>query len=397
MMAMTTEIDIERARAETPGVEHVLHFNNAGAALTSTPVIEAVRAHLDLEVRIGGYEAMQAAEPKVRRTYAAAAALLNCDASEIAVMENATMAWAQVFYGLAREFKPGDRILTAEAEYISNYIAYLQMAKRTGCVIDVIPSDETGALSVAALEEMIDDRVKLISLSHVPTNGGLVNPAAAVGRIARAAGVPYLLDACQSAGQMPLDVDRIGCDFLSFTGRKYLRGPRGTGILYARSDALQGFEPAILDLHGAQWLAADRYQVNPDASRFENWEFNYAAVIGLGQAVDYALEWGLTPIQARVDALARRLRNGLAALKGVTVTDLGPKPCGIVTFTKDGRACASIKDRLARQAINVSVSRQSSTRLDMEKRGLTEVVRASVHYYNAEEEVDRFLEAIDQL
>ena len=384
-------IDVERARRDTPGCAHVLHFNNAGASLMPRPVLDAVTGHLQLEARIGGYEAAAAAEGALEHVYDTAARLLGCGRDEIAFVENATRAWDMAFYAFAATLRPGDRILTATAEYASNYIAYLQAAKRTGAVIDVIPNDAHGRLSIEALERAIDTRVKLIAITHVPTNGGLVNPAAAVGCVAREAGIPYLLDACQSAGQMPLSVDEIRCDMLSGTGRKYLRGPRGTGLLYVRRSMLERLEPPLLDLHAATWVARDHYEIRPDARRFENWETNFAAKIGLGVAIDYALSLGLSAIRSRVYELAGDLRDRLGELRGVTVRDLGAERCGIVTFTVEGSEPAAIKARLAAERINVTTSSQAGSRLDMEARGLTGLVRASVHYYNTEDEIVRFV------
>jgi cysteine desulfurase/selenocysteine lyase len=384
--------DLSRARAETPGCAHVLHFNSAGVALMPQPVRDAVVAHLDRELMRGGYEAADAAHDAVERVYDAAAALINCDRDEIAVVENATRAWDMAFYAVP--LGPGDRILTAMAEYASNYIAYLQVAARTGAVVEPIPNDATGQLSVDALRAMIDDRVKLIAITHVPTNGGLVNPAAAVGAVAREAGILYLLDACQSVGQLPIDVEAIGCDMLSATGRKYLRGPRGTGFLYVRRDVLQRLEPPFLDDHAATWVARDRYEIRPDARRFENWETNYATKIGLGVAIDYARGWGIATTWARIQSLAAALREQLAAIPGITLRDIGAEQCGIVTFTLDGHDPDAIQQSLAAQAINVTTTSAFGTRLDMEARGLTKMLRASVHYYNSEEEVDRFCAAI---
>ncbi len=385
-------IDVARARAETPGCEHVIHFNNSGASLMPAPVIRAVCDHLDREARIGGYEAEREAAAAIEHTYDALAALLNCSRDEIAVVENATVAWCGAFYGLP--LGAGDRILTARAEYASNYIAYLHLAKRRGVEIAVVPDDEYGQVDVGALEAMIDERVKLISITHVPTNGGLVNPAAAVGRVARAAGVPFLLDACQSVGQMPLDVEALGCDLLSGTGRKFLRGPRGTGFLYVRRAFLENLDPPMPDLHAAEWTAADTFTLRPDARRFENWENYVAGKIGLGVAVDYALSWGLEDIRERVAGLAETFRGGLATLPGVTVRDLGRERCGIVSFTVAGADHEQIVGRLAQRRINCSVSPQRYTRLDMEPRGLTELIRAPVHYYNTEQEIDIFLDAL---
>ncbi len=388
-------LDLERARRETPGCATVLHFNNAGAALMPKPVLDALQRHLQLEATIGGYEAADREHAAVERVYDALAHLLGGHRDEIAVIENATRAWDMAFYSL--RFGPGDRILTATAEYASNYIAYLQVAARTGAVVEVIPDDEHGQVSVDALRRMLDDRVKLIAITHVPTNGGLVNPAAAVGRVAREAGVPYLLDACQSVGQLPMDVTELGCDMLSATGRKYLRGPRATGFLWVRRDFLPQMTPPFLDLHAATWVARDRYEVRADARRFENWETYYAGKIALGVAVDYALAWGLPAIRERVYLLAARLRERLAALPGITLRDKGAERCGIVTFTAAGCAAALIRQVLLSQAINVSVSSYAGTRLDMEARRLPGVVRASVHYYNSEEEIERFCAALAPL
>jgi selenocysteine lyase/cysteine desulfurase len=384
--------DIARARRETPGCEHVLHFNNAGAALMPRPVLDATVDYLRLEAEIGGYEAAEREHAAIERVYGAAAELLRCAADEIAFIENATRAWDMAFYALP--FAPGDRILTSRAEYASNVFAFIQVAQRTGAVVDVIPSDETGQLSVPALEAMLDERVKLIAITHVPTNGGLINPAAEVGRLARAVGITYLLDACQSVGQMPVDVAAIGCDILSTTGRKYLRGPRGTGLLYVRRELYRRLEPPFLDLHAAQWVAADRYRIRDDARRFENWETNYAGKVGLAVALDYALGWGTEALWARVQSLAEALRAELGAIPGVIVQDIGAERCGIVTFTIEGIPAESVQRALASRGMNVTVSTVSSTRFDMEARGLAAVMRASVHYYNDDEEIARFGSAV---
>ena len=388
-------MDIARARAETPGAANVLHFNNAGSSLMPQPVLDATVDHLNLEAQIGGYEAADQQEAQIERFYSAAAELLNCDPDEIAFIENATRAWDMAFYAIP--FQLGDRILTARAEYASNVIAFLQMAEQRGVSVEVIPSEETGELSVSALREMMDERVKLIDMTHVPTNGGLVNPAAEVGQVAQEAGVLYLLDACQSVGQMPVDVQAIGCDMLSTTGRKYLRGPRGTGFLYVRREVIPVLEPPMLDLHAAQWTAPDQFITRDDARRFENWETNYAGKVGLTTALEYAMGWGLDAIYARVRELASSLRACLRDIPGVTVTDIGTEQCGIVTFMVAGHPASDIQQTLSRQAIHVTTSSTSSTRFDMEARGLTLIVRASVHYYNDEAEIARFCAAIREI
>ncbi|MBO0794279.1 MAG: aminotransferase class V-fold PLP-dependent enzyme [Ktedonobacteraceae bacterium] len=388
-------LNVEKARQETPGCTNVLHFNNAGSSLPSQPVLDTTIAYLQLEAQIGGYEAAERSHEQIEHTYDAAAQLVSCTRDEIALIENATRAWDMAFYSIP--FKRGDRILTAMSEYVSNYIAYLQIARKTGAVVEPIPDDQYGQVSIEALRHMIDERVKLISITHVPTSGGLVNPVAEIGKVAREAGILYLVDACQSVGQMPINVNEIGCDMLSTTGRKYLRGPRGTGFLYVRKEVIERLEPPMLDLHAATWVARDRYEIRSDARRFENWEKNYAGIIGLGQAIDYALEWDLHTIWRRIKDLAYQLRTRLSPLPGVIVHDRGITQCGIVTFTVEGKDPETIKQLLAEQKIHVTVARVSSTRLDMENRGLTSIVRASVHYYNTEDEVERFCTQIGRL
>jgi selenocysteine lyase/cysteine desulfurase len=388
-------LDIIRARKETPGCTRVLHFNNAGAALMPHSVIETVNAHFQLEVEIGGYEAAESAKKMIDQFYEAAAKLIRCTPQEIAYIENATRAWDMIFYSFS--FKQGDRILTAKAEYASNYIAFLQIAKKTGVTIEVIPDDKYGQLSVPALEQMIDPHVKLIAITHVPTQGGLINPAEAVGKIAKAKEIFYLLDATQSVGQMPIDVEKIQCDALCATGRKYLRGPRGTGFLYVKKSKIDQLEPPFLDLHAAPWVSLNQYQMNKDATRFETWERNYSNMIGLKSAIEYASSWGLDNIWERIQLLSSSLRTKLSLIPNVIVRDLGEKKCGIVTFTIEGIQAEEVSQKLRQKGINTSVSLSQYARLDLEERRLTSLVRSSVHYYNTEEEIERFCQEVTNI
>lgn len=388
-------IDIDKVREETPVCETLLHFNNAGSSLMPTPVFNAVIDHLHLEQKIGGYEAHAQAMEEVNAFYTEFASLLNASADEIAFIENATRAWDMAFYSLP--LQSGDRILTHESEYVSNYLALLQQAERRNLHIDLVPSDEHGQIDLVELQNKITDRTRVIALTHIPTQGGLINPAEAVGEIARSAGLIYLLDACQSAGQIQLDVEKIQCDLLSGTGRKFLRGPRGTGFLYVRKQFLQQLDPPFVDLHSADWSRDDGFEFKPGAIRFENWESFYAGRIGLMQAVRYANNLGLQAIEKRTIELGRQLRAALNSMARVTTVDLGERRCGIVTFIKEGVTANAMKESLSQRGMNVSVASFTSARLDFSRRNLADVTRASVHYFNTVDEINRFVEAVDSV
>jgi len=347
-------LNLDALRADTPGCGKVLHFNNAGAGLMPTPVLEAITGHLQLEAEMGGYEAHAFAKIAYQDTYRALEELLGAQKGEIALAENATRAWDQVFYGM--KFAKGDRIITAQAAYASNFIAMLQRAKNDGIEIDVIPNDGQGQIDVEALKKAISTRTRLICLTHIPTNSGLVNPAMEVGEVARSHGIPYLLDACQSVGQVPVNVDEIGCDFLSGTGRKYVRGPRGTGFLYVRTSSIDLIEPPFLDLHAAVWTGLNSYEMRSDASRFENWEGNVAGKIGLGAAVRYLLARGPQQTFNRIRDLGASLRLSLSEIPGITVHDIGLIKGGIVTFSHRTTDAATIKAFLDQQKINVNLA-----------------------------------------
>lgn len=390
-------IELDRIRNDTPGVADRIHFNNAGSSLPPRPVVAAVVNYLEQEALQGGYELREARSADIDDVYNRIASFIGASSPrEIALSENATRAWDLVFYGL--NFKPGDIILTCEAEYGSNAIAYLHHGKAHGAEIRVIPNDATGQIDLEILErELTDPRVRLVSINHVPTQGGLVNPAEEVGTLANQAGVLYLLDACQSIGQLPIDVDTIGCDVLTATGRKFLRGPRGTGFLYVRESAIEQCNPAFLENGSAIWDSPWNYSLKPGAQRYESWEKSYGLLVGLGEAVRYASNVGIDNIWARVSLLAGDLRDSLESIPGVSISDQGQQRCGIVTFQVIGHDHQKLREALHEHSINVSVSRSTSSQWDLPARGFKSVMRASIHYYNTETEVDTFTDVLSTL
>ncbi len=386
-------LDIETLRADTPGCGSVIHLNNAGASLPPAPVLDAVVDYLKAEATVGGYEIAEDRHDELSAIYQHATTLFGGRPENWAFVESATRAWNAAFTSL--RFAPGDRVLTTRAEYPSNMAGLLRARELHGVEVVVVPDDEHGQVDVDALESLLDERTRLVSLTHVPTQGGLINPAERVGALLRDTPILYQLDACQSVGQIPVDIGTIGCDILSFTGRKFLRGPRGTGMVWADDAALEQMRtPAGVDMRGATWDAPLSVTALPSAIRFEPYEVFYAGKVGLGVALEYAAGIGIDAIAERNAALSSRLRSGLDALPGVTTRDKGQQRSAIVTFTVDGHDPADIRLALRAKSINVSMAAQTSARLDFPERDLDTVVRASVHYFNTDADVDALVEAI---
>lgn len=388
---------VARWRRETPGCRHRVHLNNAGAALMPAAVLDTVVAHLEREAVMGGYEAADAAAEEVTGTYTAVAELIGAAPRNIAVVENATAAFALALS--AFDFRPGDRILTTRNDYVSNQIMYLSLARRLG--VEVIRAEDLpeGGVDPDSVRRLVGQRrPRLVAVTHVPTNSGLVQEVEAVGEICEANGIPYLVDACQSVGQLPLDVGRMRCGFLSATARKFLRGPRGVGFLYVSDQLLAGgVQPLLVDMRGAEWTAADEYTLVDGARRFENWEYAYALHLGLGAAARYALAVGVAEGGRRAAQLARYARERLAAVDGVRVLDRGTTLCAIVTAEVRGLDARAVVARLRERGINTSASLRAYALLDMEAKQATSAVRLSPHYYNTPEEIDTAVAAIEEI
>jgi selenocysteine lyase/cysteine desulfurase len=388
---------LSRWRADTPGCDRVVQLNNAGAALTPGPVQEAVAAHLALESEIGGYEAADARLDALRGAYDALAQLLGTAPRNLAMQQNSTVAFAQAFG--AFDLGPGDVILTSRADYASNQIMYLALARRRGVEIIRAPDAPEGGIDPQAVREIVARRrPAILALTWVPTNSGLVQPAEAVGEICRDSGVPYIVDACQAVGQMPVDVSRLHCDYLAGTSRKFLRGPRGVGFLYVADRALEaGGYPLTVDMHGATWSDPDEFTLKPDARRFESWEISYALVLGLGAAAEYALTVDMETARERSWALARYAREGLAAIAGVRVLDRGPALCAIATAELGGRAAEAVKLALRARGINTSSPGREDAVIDMDRKAAGSALRISPHYYNRAGEIDTAIAALAEV
>jgi selenocysteine lyase/cysteine desulfurase len=390
--ALTAE-RVAGLRADTPGCEHRLHLNTAGAGLPSRRVLAAVTDHLMKEAVEGPVEAALAAQARLDETRSLAAALINAQSAEVAWASSCSHAWGVAFAALP-PLRPGGRVLVARHEWGGNVATLARAALRAGCSLETIPCGDDGAVDAAALARLIDQRVALVALTWLPANGGLINDAAAVGQVTRAAGVPLLIDAAQALGQMPVDVQAIGCDVLVAPGRKHLRGPRGTALLYVRASLLPCLDPAFLDVDAVTGDHAGRPQLRADARMLETGETTVAGLLGLREALALALEIGPGAIAQRVRGLAEQLRAGLRGIAGVAVRDLGTVRSALVSFTVDGVSATQVRQHLAALQINIGANGVPYTPLDMHARGLTQIARMSVSYLTTPEEIERAVAAV---
>ena len=388
---------LKQWRADTPACNSRIHLNNAGAALMPASVLRSIVAHLELETKIGGYEAADACMAQIERCYEDIATLLNAAPRNVAIVANATAGFIQALSTI--DFKPGDAIVTSRCDYTSNQIQYLALKKRLGVSVLHAADLPEGGIDPDSVRDLLQQhRCRLVAISWVPTNSGLVQDVQSVGRVCREFEIPYLIDACQAAGQIPMDVMQLGCDYLSFTARKFLRGPRGIGGLYVSDRALaRGDYPLFVDMRGARWLAGDHIELERTARRFEDWEFPYALVLGQGAAVRYAMEVGIDIAQARAWHLAAHARARLESIDGVHVLDRGQRRCAIVTASIRGWHAADAVTALAQRGINTSASLREYGIIDFDARGIDSAVRISPHYYNTTAEIEQLASAIGEL
>ena len=388
-------LDINQLREDTPGTKSVFHFNNAGSSLPTQKTLDEITKYLQIEGTLGGYEVKEKFLQEIQQCYDEAAKLINCQADEIAIVSNASDAFNKALYAIS--FNKGDIILTSEVEYGNNYLNFLNIQREKGIEFHIVPNDEFGNIMLEKLESMISPNVKLIAITHIPTNSGLVVPVEKIGAIAKKNDILYLVDACQSVGQLPVDVNNIQCDFLSATSRKYLRGPRGLGFLYVKKELLQKLNPPSLDMVAAHWQDEKNFTLDIDIKMFEHWEKSFALILGLKEAIRYLNELGVENTWQRIQFLANDLREKFSKIQRVKVLDIGAQKCGIVSFQIDGIPSGEVVKTLSGNKINISASLRFSTVLDMDKRGLTGVNRASVHYYNTEEEIDFLVSKIKEI
>ena len=372
-------------------------MDSAGASLMPAPVVEKVKAYLSEEEKEGGYRLAALRASDIDDFYTQTAAFVNAEPRNIAFACNATDAYMKALS--AFHFKPDDVVITTDDDYVSNHLHFIALRKRYRIKVIRLRNLENGDLDTEEAEHLIKKyRPKLVAVTHIPTNSGLIQDVETIGKLCKTYQIPYLLDACQSVGQIPVDVKKIQCDFLSATGRKFLRGPRGTGFLYVSDNLLQkNYAPLFVDLRGAVWTAADTYELLDSARRFETWEVPYALLIGLKEALTYAHTIGITEIRAYNQKLMRQFRDNLHTLPGVSLFDSSSHTANILTLRKAGRSLEQIKAHLDKHRVYYSVSRKDNAWIDFTKKGIDWAIRLSPHYFNIPEEIDEVSEIIASL
>lgn len=389
-----TVIDVAAERARTVGAGLSHHFNAAGAALPSADVVSTVIDHLRREERLGGYEAAAAMRDQSDAVYDAAAALIGASAPEIAIFDSASTG-LRVLMDALRPTR-SDRIVASSTTYVSHALQLMTMAREQNVDLVVAPVDEHGRMDVAALDALLaDGRPSVVTVSHIPTSSGLTEPVERIGEVARRHGATYIVDATQSIGHLAVDVDRIGCDALVTTGRKFLRGPRGTGFAYIRSSLLERLTPTAPDVRGAKWTGPTDWELSPSARRFETWESSVATRLGLGVALREALERGPDSTESWLLERALLLRRSLSLIPGVSVVDPVGSTSAIVTFVVEGVAAGRVVEALASVDVRVVAVPDTHGQWDLGARAIPSVVRASIHVYNDEADLDALLAAVE--
>lgn len=381
-------MNTEKIRQDIRGLsDGKIFLNNAGSSLMPSIVVDSMKEYLELEEQIGGYETANRKADILEKFYDEAAELINAKPSNIAFATSATEAYAKALSSIM--FEEDDVIITTADDYISNQITFISLQKKLKVNIIRTKNLSDNELDLEDLENLIKKyNPKLIAVTHIPTNSGLIQNVEGVGRLCKQYDVLYLVDACQSVGQLAVDVEKIGCDFLSATGRKFMRGPRGTGFLYVSDKVLeQNYAPLLLDMRGADWTEFNNYELFKTAKRFESWEISYASLMGFTKALQYANNIGLNAIEHYNRGLSVRLRENLRN-SGFNVWDWGENLSSIVTFSGPDGDLEKIQHVLKEHNVFFSVTHKNSALIDFARKNINGIVRLSPHYFNTVEEID---------
>jgi selenocysteine lyase/cysteine desulfurase len=387
-------MNIETIRSQTKGLDGKLFFNSAGSSLMQDQVIECMLNYLEEERMIGGYAAAAKHQESINGFYTQVANLIKAKEKNIAFATSATDAYNQALSSIP--FQSKDVILTTNNDYISNQLAFIGLQKRYDVEIVRVNDLKKGGMDAEDCIEKIEKlKPKLVAITHIPTNSGLIQDVYSIAPACKASGAYYLIDTCQSIGQLNISVETLNCDFLTATGRKFMRGPRGTGFLYVSDRVLnEGLTPLFTEQCGAEWTEEFGYKIMDSALRFERWERNCGNMLGLAKATELINKIGIESIEKRNNELQLFAREALSKLPNIQCTDIGENLCNLITFTNADGSINRIVELFATNNVSFSISGINSALIDFTKRELTEVVRISPHYFNTEKEISTLIDIL---
>ncbi len=371
----------------------VLHFNHSGAGLPSPETVQVIVNHLRLEAERGPMEAGALASDASNMVYKTAAQLLGCSSQHVAFGTSHGQLYGNLIASIP--LAPGDKVLVSRQEWIGNVLCLQRSANLNGASLSLMASDDTSAVDPVALGKSLSPDVRIVALTWIGAGSALINPAAAIGAAIRQAGSSafFIIDASQVIGQVPINVAELGCDALIACGRKFLRGPRGTALAYISPRLASEIVPRNIDSLSST-LRDGNVEVANSAQAFEFGEESVALKLGLGKAIEQALDLGVDHIRLALDQKAGALRQALAELPRVKLLDRGNNKGAAVTFAIDGLPCATAKQRLSEQGINIGMNGPGYTPYDMSMRGISELLRASVHLNTTDEDIALIVNAI---
>lgn len=388
-------MDLNAIRKDTPGCSDKIFLNSAGSSLMSKIVVDTIVNYLYEEQQFGGYETINRNSALINEFYKEAAKLINAKPDNIAFVTSSTDGYAKALSSIS--FKEGDCIITTNDDYVSNQIAFISLQKRHHINIVRVANLPDHELDLEDFERLIKKhQPKLVAVTHIPTNSGLIQNVEGVGRLCKQYDILYLVDACQSVGQCVVDIEKIGCDFLTATGRKFMRGPRGTGILYVSDRVLRTeMAPLFLDNEGAKWTTFNEYQLSSTAKRFEHFERSSASLLGLKEALKYANTLGMANIESYNRELSGKLRVNLQNM-GFRVLDKGNNLSSIITFCQQDGNTETIQKILRENNVFFTVSNKNNALIDFTSKNVDHAIRLSPHYFNTLEEIEKVSQLLAQ-
>lgn len=373
------------------------YFNNAGSGIMSNDTFDTIVNHMRLEMQYGAYKAAIIREKEIKEFYKYAAKLLNAESSEeIAFIDSASRGWNLVMYGLP--VTSNTSIVTLESEYGTNLLTIYDIANKTGCSVTVVKCHEDGSFDLLDVEDALSKGECILAVSHVAAQGAIENPVNELGILAEKYKAIYIVDGCQACGQIPINVQEMKCDFYITAGRKWLCGPRGTGILYVKKESR--FPSSQIDLSTSDLVFDNNNKVVgiktvESAKRFELWEKNVASLLGLSNAIKECLNLGLPRIQDGIISNTIKIREAICNNPKLTLVGKKDAPIGNASFYTNNEALErDIKVFFEENGFIISCMCDWDCPLFFPKNNVKYIFRITPHYYTPSEEVHEMCECI---